>query len=689
MHDGERGHEPEPVARRVGVGEAGGSARDTPWPSTASRILDLQRRAGNRAVGRLLDRPGDVRVLQRSIFDTLAEVIEEVVHTVADPIGTAERLIGIGDVRTVTDPVALIRSAPPELATIGGTIPLGSEVVVVDVAHTAHGKAALVEEHLPEGISGAARSWGWTMWSNLGSATPAAEERDPDDELDEIVIFDPEDEPDVPVVPSRPRTEEERLAELIASRESATVETVRERDLFFVNPPVLSAFPLKMEGGERRDLFKKTGLIGLLSAQVTLPAQHAKALERKEKQLAAATKARDRSDFGSDRWNKRDEKVQELTDELDRMREEHRARLDRLDAEILAKAEAIRPRIIKALEKRHAEAALASLETEGAVVRIHQRDIQVSFDGDAMPIMLHAVNPGVAVDRPELGVKEGGDTRFSQDLVTAEIDEALTGVTDPATRARRQELMSGVLGALFVAEGRADSFNTWDSARLTMGPGIAAAGGLQGVFWHFKNGDPDRFHELIGRFGIDIDGPRVRGAVFTVTVPPDDVRTDSARDIPGGTVLRDNAAEAFIGKDPVLMAQLRRASRDDAFQRVLIEGALVSVAKGEAFAFRVRGVTIRWADLIAPLGVDYLVATQAVAANWAHGTGSTASLADKVAPAFDAAMRREGLTDPRDHGQLSQDGRMALVTFMAGRLKKGRRKAFRSQFDKGPELWPA
>jgi hypothetical protein len=60
-----------------------------------------------------------------------------------------------------------------------------------------------------------------------------------------------------------------------------------------------------------------------------------------------------------------------------------------------------------------------------------------------------------------------------------------------------------------------------------------------------------------------------------------------------------------------------------------------------------------------------------------------------MASAFDAVMRGEGLTDPRDHGQLSQDGRMALVKFMAGRLKKGRRKAFRSQFEKGPELWPA
>ena len=679
-------HEAEPVARRGTVEKPGASLHDARRLSTRSSILDLQRRAGNRAVRRLLRGPRATAMLQRSIFDPIADVIEDVVDAIADPIGTVKQVVGIGDVRTVTDPMALIRNAPPELAAIGGTIPLGSEVVVVDVAHTANGKAALVEEQLPENVSGAARSWGWTMWSNLGSTTPATVELEPDDE---IVIFDPEDEPDAPVAPRRPRTEDERLADLIASRESATVETVRERDLFFVNPRVLSAFPLKMEGGDRRELFKKSGLIALLSAQVTLPEQHAKATARKEKQLAAAVKARDRADIGSDRWNRRDATVSKLADELGRMRDGHRARLERLDAEILAKAEAIRPRVVKALKTRGAETALESLETEGVVVRIHQRDLRVTFEGDDQPVLLHAVNPGVAVDRPELGVKEGGSTRFSQDLVTAEIDEALAGVTDPDERARREELMSGMLGALFVAEGRADSFNTWDSARLTMGPGIAAAGGLQGVFWHFKNGDPDRFHELVGRFGIDIDGPRPRGAVFTVVVPPDDVRTDSARDIPGGTVLRDNAAESFIGQDPVLMAQLRRASRDDAFQRVLIEGALVSVAKGEAFGFRVRGVTIRWADLIAPLGVDYLVATQAVAANWAHGTGSTASLAKLVAHEFDEVMRGEGLTDPREHGKLSGDGRMALVTFMAGRLKKGRRKAFRAEFDKGPELWPA
>jgi hypothetical protein len=91
-----REHDPEPVARRVAVGGAGGSSRDTPWPRTASRIIDLQRSVGNRAVRRLLARPGEGGVLQRSIFDTLAEAIEEVVHTVADPIGAAERLMGIG-----------------------------------------------------------------------------------------------------------------------------------------------------------------------------------------------------------------------------------------------------------------------------------------------------------------------------------------------------------------------------------------------------------------------------------------------------------------------------------------------------------------------------------------------------------------------------------------------------------------
>ena len=318
-------------------------------------------------------------MLQRSIFDPIADVIEDVVDAIADPIGTVKQVVGIGDIRTVTDPMALIRNAPPELAAIGGTIPLGSEVVVVDVAHTANGKAALVEEQLPANVSGAARSWGWTMWSNLGSTTPATVELEPDDE---IVIFDPEDEPDAPVAPRRPRTDEERLADLIASRESATVETVRERDLFFVNRRVLSAFPLKMEGGDRRELFKTSGLIALLSAQVTLPEQHAKAIGRKETQLAAAVKARDRADFGSDRWNKRDAKVSKLADELGRMRDAHRARLERLDAEILAKAEAIRPRVAKALKTRGAETALESLETEGVVVRIHQRDLRVTFEGD-------------------------------------------------------------------------------------------------------------------------------------------------------------------------------------------------------------------------------------------------------------------------------------------------------------------
>src|SRR5262245_46863146 len=94
--------EPQPPARR----EAGGSCRDAPSPSTASGFIELQRLVGNRAVGRLLGRSGDAGVLQRSIFDTLAEVVETVVDAVADPIGTAERVMGIGDRETVTDPVA-------------------------------------------------------------------------------------------------------------------------------------------------------------------------------------------------------------------------------------------------------------------------------------------------------------------------------------------------------------------------------------------------------------------------------------------------------------------------------------------------------------------------------------------------------------------------------------------------------
>lgn len=67
----------------------------------------------------------------------------------------------------VVDDHALIRSAPPEVTSLGRTIPKGSEVRVVS-SQTIGGKRYVeVMQHLPDDVTGPPRYWGWTARSNV------------------------------------------------------------------------------------------------------------------------------------------------------------------------------------------------------------------------------------------------------------------------------------------------------------------------------------------------------------------------------------------------------------------------------------------------------------------------------------------------------------------------------------------
>jgi hypothetical protein len=718
--------QPQPLATAEAPG--GQSASDL--------VLLLQDLVGNRAAGALLDSIDQAKARleaqqRREDLDAMAAAALPATSPAPahdapsfGPINEVDTVLGVfdgpepaGEVQTVTDPMALIRSPPPALASMGTVIPAGSRVVVRAVGRGTNGNAALVEEVLDEGVSGAPRAWGWTLTSNLSGGELAGDEpevqpQEHDDgggaePLDNVEDIEVEVELDLDVgsgpgpdpVPARVRTDEERLADLQASRETATVETVQQRELYFINPTVLGAFKLEMEGGVRRTLFKAgtnrdPSLESLLRKQLTLPKKQAAALARAKAARDRARVNHDRAKAGSATRAKREAKLAEFEATLEAMPALHKQQREDLDAAILAKAETLRPKIVAALARvseGRRGSALRALDQEGAVVRIRQSNLKVTFGRDPDSIALDAAGPRFVTDRPHHGVYEGGSKRVDADLVTARIERALDDVSDAAERTRRLALMRGVLNALLVAEGRPDSLNTYDSARITMGSGIAAAGRLQDVFWQFKASDPEGFYQQFGRFGIDIFRERRNSnPVFTVVVPPEASRTDWARETPSGTVLRDDAAEEFIINDPVLMAALRRAGGHAGLQGALIDGALVSIERGRTFSFVAgeHGPRVNWADVVGSLGDDYLVATQAVAANWAHGTGGTGGLAALVGTKYLEIITSEGIADPRNHASLSREARMDLVKFVAARLKTKRHKAFRSQFAVGPELWP-
>jgi hypothetical protein len=83
-------------------------------------------------------------------------------------------------VYTVTDSDARIRTPPDEFKNTGRTIPVGSQVEVLESAEKNGKRYSLAQQVMPEGVYGPPMVWGWTLRSNLsgtsrGSA-PAAEQ---------------------------------------------------------------------------------------------------------------------------------------------------------------------------------------------------------------------------------------------------------------------------------------------------------------------------------------------------------------------------------------------------------------------------------------------------------------------------------------------------------------------------------
>lgn len=169
-----------------------------------------------------------------------------------------------------------------------------------------------------------------------------------------------------------------------------------------------------------------------------------------------------------------------------------------------------------------------------------------------------------------------------------------------------------ILSAFRRLEGSPMSLNTWDSAVLTLGSGIAARGRLQETFHQFKQANPQMFHALFGRYGLDVySSGNSHG--LSVQVP----RQPLGPEYQPGDVLVGEQAIEYIVKDPVLLVQLRRAGHALGWQQFLADNALDSVC--EALSYTFHGLPIN--QLLRGLPAELAQGVYFALSNAIHGQG--------------------------------------------------------------------
>ena len=234
-------------------------------------------------------------------------------------------------------------------------------------------------------------------------------------------------------------------------------------------------------------------------------------------------------------------------------------------------------------------------------------------------ISLDPVQATGLLDRPE-GIFEGGGGGYREGLIDETVDELIAagregggegpGTLPPAYR----NIARDILHALESLEGAPTSMNTWDSADITAGSGLAARGVLQNTLLAFHRSDPAGFRQLFGRYGVEAYSASGNGQL-SVMVP--EATRVGTHDVAAGTVLRGEQAIQYIIRDPVILAQFRRAGHATSYQRSLIRGTLGSIT--QALDATYQGVA--WRTILQ--GLDEEVAGQAVnaIATAVHGSG--------------------------------------------------------------------
>jgi hypothetical protein len=351
-------------------------------------------------------------------------------------------------------------------------------------------------------------------------------------------------------------------------------------------------------------------------------------------------------------------------------------------------------------------------ETDGVFVdrmltsySMEHEDGSVTNLAPALAISVNYLNPG--------GFKNGGG-KYSDKTIDSVLDDVYAG--DPEATAK-SDATKKFIHTLNRNEGGPASMNTWDGEIVTGGPGLSGSGRLQRSMADYKEHDPGGFHDTLGKFGVDIKSQResskspgkmvTTNPYFLVRVPAEldkippalrgtvtpgevIVGSSSTGSPKGGGSYVECAALKYISQDPVLMSRFMFAGQHS-YQLFLIKEAANSMKSASAFSFLVQdgtpgGMRVNWDDLIAPLGADWLAATQAVIAYRYHASGKIGESLKVKAAAFYASS----IGTDRTPEELTDDERKSIGRFVAGQLKSGKYKIYRKEFPSvASEVFPA
>jgi hypothetical protein len=174
-------------------------------PLKPAHIIQLQRNIGNRATQKLLRAQSHPPPIQRGFisdfFSDVWDFLTGASETESKPKSkrsSATKPVPVSDPTryTVTDPVAYVRTPPPELHSTGELLSVGREVTIFERATKSGKDYVHVALAMQPGDQGPAQSVGWTWRGNLSGGTH---------EPTEPEVVDPEepeiDDPDSPITP--------------------------------------------------------------------------------------------------------------------------------------------------------------------------------------------------------------------------------------------------------------------------------------------------------------------------------------------------------------------------------------------------------------------------------------------------------------------------------------------------------
>ncbi len=374
----------------------------------------------------------------------------------------------------------------------------------------------------------------------------------------------------------------------------------------------------------------------------------------------------------------------------------------------------------KGKQARHDLWVALSQEAEHNGVFVEQKVRRVTTtmeDGASVTLSSTVANSKHMLN--EEGYRYGGNIGYSADAVALAMERL--DIKDPG----RAGKMEKFLKTLATNEGKANSMNTWDSELVTAGAGLSGSGRLQRAMYRFKQEDPGKFHQVLGKFGVDIVKDGGEGnAYFTVRVP------DDASMIPakltgkvtpgqfikgskstgsGKTMDRFSDAPAlyYIAHDPLLLTRFMYAGHFASYQAIILEESSGSLRRGEHLTLTippkskeknkkartsdepepeaVAPIKVKWTDVMSGLDNEYLEATQAVAGYRYHASASTYQKLQKAVSQY--YFDNIGQKAPE---ALTVDEKKQLARFLTSQLKDTKYGAYRKQFPGvAEELFPA